>query len=101
MKRENLPPPTDPAFDHAAAGMLQTDASGRVQRVNRAFAQLLGCTSGSLIGRSLGALACEDDAEAHAALLDALRRGASEQGRIEMRYEPEPDRTVWADVALS
>jgi PAS domain S-box-containing protein len=102
MKREIISGEgTDPTFDHTAAGQLETDASGRVVRANQAFALLLGCPVEMLIGRELASLVSEDDADVHAELLAALRSGRQPGGRLELRYEPEPDRTAWADVAFS
>jgi PAS domain S-box-containing protein len=95
-----LPRTTDPRFDHGSAGWLELDPAGRVRCVNPAFARSLGCAAGSLVGRPFAALVCEDDADALADALAALRYGAGASTRLELRFEPEPDRTVWADVAL-
>jgi PAS domain S-box-containing protein len=96
-----LPCPTDPGFDHGSAGWLELDAAGRVRRVNRAFARSLGCAPAALLGRAFATLVCEDDADALADAFAALRYGAGASTRLELRFEPEPERTVWADVALS
>jgi two-component system sensor histidine kinase/response regulator len=102
MNRENpLAATLDAAFEQAAAAMLQTDAQGCVLRANAACALLLGCPAELLIGRELTALSSEDDADVLAAQLHALLSSASDRGRLEMRFELEPDRGVWADVALA
>jgi len=101
MKREGISCAADTAFDLAPAGMVETDPSGHVLRANRAFALLLGCPAESLLERTLASLACEDDADSLAAQIRASNDSASGSGRLEMRFEPEPGRTVWADVSLS
>ena len=48
----NAPSPeTQALFEEAACGLLQTDASGLVLRVNRTFCNWVGYAAGELVGR--------------------------------------------------
>jgi len=49
------------AFDDAAAGMLIVDPAGRLLRVNRSFAGMLGYTAQELSGRSFHEITHPDD----------------------------------------
>ncbi|MEF7614578.1 response regulator [Aquincola sp. MAHUQ-54] len=93
--------PPSSSGTEAGVGTLHAGADGRVARVNGAMARILGCTPEALLGRELAGLACEDDADAQRRVVEALYAGECTAARLELRYEPELDRSVWLDTALA
>jgi PAS domain S-box-containing protein len=63
-------------FESAPAGMLITDLSGKIIRVNLAFAEILGYAAAELQGRNLAGITEEENAAA--LLVELLAHGRKE-----------------------
>ncbi|MGH8875675.1 MAG: PAS domain S-box protein, partial [Acidimicrobiia bacterium] len=82
-------------------GMAVADPDGRLQRVNDAFASLLGYLPAELAGRKWLDLTHPDDRQRNLALFDAVRSGESEAYEIEKRYLRKDGAAVWVLVRAS
>jgi PAS domain S-box-containing protein len=70
-------------FESAPGGMLITDLAGKITRVNRAFADMLGYTAAELAGMSIAGITAEGDATA---LVDELLSDGGEEVSSRRRY---------------
>jgi diguanylate cyclase (GGDEF)-like protein/PAS domain S-box-containing protein len=89
------------AFEDAVAGMAQTSPDGRIDRVNRAFARLLGRPAGELEGRTWEDLLHPADATAHAAEIARTLDGGQPGFTRELRFRHGDGQVVWAAVTSS
>lgn len=76
----------DDAFDHAPIGMAVTNLDGRMERVNRAFATMLGRSSEHLVGTHFRAITHPDDVDADVRQFRQLVAGRRSSYRMEKRY---------------
>ncbi len=89
------------AFEHSAAGMALLTPDGRLMAVNRAFATLLGCSRGDLVGRSFVAFTHADDVPESRTRLARLRAGEISNFGFDKRYVHRDGRIVWVHVDAS
>ncbi|HTW99588.1 MAG TPA: EAL domain-containing protein [Acidimicrobiales bacterium] len=87
-------------FGLATIGMIVTDASGRLRRVNPAFAALLGRSADELVGRTFTSLSSPDDIELSTAVLHSLLAGSTDSARFEKRYLRADGGVVWVDLNI-
>lgn len=83
-------------FENTAAGIVVTDANGRLLMVNRAFADMLGYEVPEMIGRSIRDLAHPDQNHLDPRVLADLGNGTLENLPLEKRYLHKDGRIVWA-----
>ena len=88
------------AFELATVGMVLTDTSGRFQRVNPAFAALIGRGADALVGASFTSLTSPEDVDRSEAIMRRMLEGASPVERFEKRYLLPGGRTVWIDMSV-
>jgi len=87
-------------FEHAAIGMACTDRQGRFQRVNSAFADLVGRTPGALVGAEMRVLTEPDDvAASQAAMRDLVSRRVG-SAVCEQRYLRPDGTAIWVEMHL-
>jgi len=79
-------------FEAAPGGMLITDLSGKISRVNHAFADTLGYTAAELYGRSIASITVEGDA---AALVGELLSHGRKEVLSNRRYRTKSGAIVW------
>ena len=79
-------------FESAPRGMLITDLAGKITRVNRAFADMVGYSATELHGKSVASITEEDDA---ATLVDELLSRGSEEVHRNRRYRTKTGALVW------
>jgi PAS domain S-box-containing protein len=79
-------------FETAPGGMLVTDLSGRISRVNRAFADTLGFTPAELHGRSIAGITEEGSA---VALVGELLSQGRKEVLNNRRYRTKSGAIVW------
>jgi PAS domain S-box-containing protein len=79
-------------FEAAPGGMLITDLSGKISRVNHAFADTLGYTAAELQGRSIASITEEGNA---AALVDELLSHGRKEVPSNRRYRTKSGAIVW------
>lgn len=89
------------AFDEAPIGMTMVDLDGTYLQVNAAFAALIGCTPGELIGRRYQAVTLEEDVAAGQRLRADLLAGRIASYRVETRYVRVDGTTVPALLSVS
>jgi PAS domain S-box-containing protein len=82
-------------FDQAPIGVAYANRSGKFQRCNKAFCELLGFDAGELEYRSIGDLTYPEDAERTATELERLWSGAIESMDLEKRYIRKDGGVVW------
>jgi PAS domain S-box-containing protein len=88
-------------FDEAQIGMLIVSLGGRLERVNGAFAAILGYESGSLIGQQRGSLTYPDDRAAESAMGRAMLAGGESSKFYEKRFVHAAGHPVWTSVHLT
>ncbi|MBF0481318.1 MAG: diguanylate cyclase [Desulfovibrionaceae bacterium] len=84
-------------FDNAAAGIVMTDAQGRILRVNATFAAMLGHDPGELAGRPGSELVHPDDAAQALERFRELAGGALTEHRAEERFLRRDGTPIWLD----
>ncbi|MCV2396142.1 EAL domain-containing protein [Actinotalea sp. M2MS4P-6] len=84
------------AMENAPIGMVLTDRQWRLVEVNAAFAQLLGVTPDSLLGRDLSTLSHPGDRAAERAHVQQVLAGVGSRFSLEKRYLRADGQTVWA-----
>jgi PAS domain S-box-containing protein len=88
-------------FERAAVGMVEVDAEGRLLRVNRHLANLLGYRVAELIGRSIFDPHLTADAARDEAQFRRQVSGEFDSYTIERRYKRKDGTDFWAQVASS
>jgi len=88
-------------FDDAQIGMLIVSLDGRLERVNRAFAAILGYEKGSLIGKRGGSITHPDDVAAETAMGRAMVEGGDASRAYEKRFLHADGHAVWTSVHLT
>jgi diguanylate cyclase (GGDEF)-like protein/PAS domain S-box-containing protein len=89
------------AFEHAPVGMAVTNADGRMERVNAAFAAMLGLTVVQLAGLDFRTITHPDDQEADARLFAEVVAGGRDDYTLEKRYIHKNGEPVYASLAVS
>ncbi len=89
------------AFEHAPVGMAVTNADGRMERVNAAFAAMLGLTVVQLAGLDFRMITHPDDQEADARLFAEVVAGGRDDYTLEKRYIHKNGEPVHASLAVS
>lgn len=84
-------------FDRSPIGMGLLDLTGRWEKVNPALCQLLGRSSGELVGIQFAELTFPGDEGPDAAALEVLRRGAQDGHvvTLEKRYRHHDGHPIW------
>ena len=89
-------------FNQAAVGIVQFDSvTGRVQRANRRFCEMLGRTEAALRQASASDYTDPRDLAASRASLRKLVSGAVPEVREEQRYLRADGSVLWTDVAVT
>ncbi len=91
----------DSTLDHAAVGVVEIDADGRLLRVNAHLCALLGYGPEDLIGRSIFDQTDAEDAETDRAQFRRQVAGEIERYTIEKRIRRKDGSTFWASVISS
>jgi len=89
------------AFDNAPGGRALTGADGRLLRVNRAFAELLGRRPEDLAEQGFESVTHPDDLAASLECTRCLLAGERESYRLEKRYLRQDASAVWCDVSTT
>jgi PAS domain S-box-containing protein len=89
------------AFEHTAVGVMHADREGRLLRVNRRFATMLGYEPDELVGRSFQEITHPDDMQQNLDLYFAVRAGSRNEYHMEKRYLHRDGHPVWAAVTAS
>jgi PAS domain S-box-containing protein len=85
-------------FDLSVVGKSLTAADGRLLRVNRALADMLGYTREELQATNFAVLTHPDDVAASRELIRCLMAGERETCSLEKRYRHKNGSIVWASV---
>ncbi|MFZ5788618.1 MAG: PAS domain S-box protein [Acidobacteriota bacterium] len=88
-------------FESSPTGMATITLDGRYERVNRAFARMLGSEPEAVEGRSILATAHPEDRDLNNVLFDELLAGRRESVQFEKRYLRADGGVVWALVSAS
>ena len=89
------------AFDDAPIGIGLVDLDGRIQRANRAMAELLGRTQEELVGIQILDLTHPDDRTVSEEHRERLARNEIDSYRLEKRYLRPDGSVVWASLSVS
>ncbi|MCK8458527.1 GGDEF and EAL domain-containing protein [Sphingomonas faeni] len=89
------------AFEHAPVGMAVTNADGRMERVNSAFAAMLGRTIEDVAGLDFRTITHPDDQNADALLFGEIVAGYRDEYTLEKRYLHPSGEPVHASLAVS
>jgi PAS domain S-box-containing protein len=88
------------AFEDSGAGKLLTGLDGRLLRVNRAFASMLGYSPGELESLRFAAITHPADVAPNMEVMNRLQEGAETSARFEKRYLHKDGSVVWADLSV-
>lgn len=88
-------------FDQAAVGMAHVDPDGRLLRVNRRLAEMLGYAQEDLQSRTFQELTYPPDLPNDLAQLQRLVQGEIDQYAIEKRYIRKSGHLVWAKLTVA
>jgi PAS domain S-box-containing protein len=88
-------------YEHAAIGIVETDADGRFLRVNEAICAITGLSREELLGSSLFARTHPVDAEADREAYAKQVRGELGIYSVEKRFRRKDGREVWMSVRSS
>jgi len=88
-------------FELAAVGVAQTDAQGRVERVNQRCAQILGWSQADLCGKAWRELADPQDLARLQPQLEALREGQIHEFETEARFVRADGTTIWLSLTVA
>jgi PAS domain S-box-containing protein len=87
------------AFEDSGVGKLLTGLDGRLLRVNRAFAAMLGYTVEELQSLKFAAVTHPDDVASNVDVLTRLQTGTEDSARFEKRYLHKDGSVVWVDLS--
>jgi diguanylate cyclase (GGDEF)-like protein/PAS domain S-box-containing protein len=88
-------------FDEAQIGMLIVTLDGRLERVNQAFAAILGYDSSSLIGKQRGSITHPEDRASESAMGRAMVSGGETSKIYEKRFVHADGHEIWTSVHLT
>lgn len=89
------------AFHHAPFGYALVDLDGRFEKVNDAFAALVGFENAELVNVTFQQITHPDDLDRDLALLDRLVGGEIPDYQMDKRYIRKDGRCVWVNLAVS
>ncbi len=89
------------AFEDAPIGMALTDRDGRLFRVNRALADMLGYQPHELRGMNVTDITHAEDREASRRQLSGLVEGDAPGFQIEKRYVHKDGHALWVSISVS
>ena len=87
-------------FERSAAGMVISDASGRIIRANRSFCDLVRFSEDDLRGRSVLEITYAGDREATHAYLEEIQQGGAPVSELENRYVCQDGEVVWGRTSV-
>ncbi|HLP15220.1 MAG TPA: PAS domain S-box protein [Bacteroidota bacterium] len=88
------------AFENTAIGMSMTDLNGRLVKVNKAFAEMVGRTLEEMHTIDFSALTHPDDQARSIACVRSLVNSETKVGRFVKRYVHTDGHLVWADLSV-
>lgn len=88
-------------YEHAAIGIVETDAEGRFLRVNEAICAITGLSREELLGSTLFAGTHPDDADADRAAYARQIRGEIGIYSVEKRFLRKDGKVIWMSVRSS
>jgi PAS domain S-box-containing protein len=88
------------AFEDSSVGKLLTGLDGRLLRVNRAFAVMLGYSVHELQSRDFQTITHPDDVTLSVEVMARLQAGTEGSARFEKRYLHQNGSVVWADLSV-
>jgi PAS domain S-box-containing protein len=88
-------------FERTGLGLVIADESGRILRVNDAFARLVGRDAAELIGRDSSRFTHPDDLDMSRMQVQRVKRGEIVTTIFEKRYVRPDGSIVWARITLS
>jgi diguanylate cyclase (GGDEF)-like protein/PAS domain S-box-containing protein len=89
------------AFEDAPIGMALSDRDGRLFRVNRALADMLGYQPHELRGMNVTDITHAEDREASRRQLSGLVEGDAPGYQIEKRYVHKDGHALWVSISVS
>jgi PAS domain S-box-containing protein len=89
------------SFEHAGVGIALGMSSGGIQRVNRAFAEMLGYEPSELAGMDFRVLTHPDDLEPELRQLKRLVAGELDSYQMEKRYLHRAGHVIWGLVSVA
>ncbi len=89
------------AFEGAPIGMALADLDGRLFRVNKSMANLLGYEAHELLGRRTSEITYPGDVDVSLAEMHRLIRGDLGSYRLEKRYLHKDGYPLWASLTVS
>ncbi len=89
-------------FNQAAAGVSLTDAaSGRFERVNQRYCDIVGYSAQELRERDVRSITHPDDWPENQRQLERLQAGEASEFRLEKRLLHKNGQSIWVDLTLS
>jgi PAS domain S-box-containing protein len=88
-------------YEHAAIGIVETDAGGNFLRVNEAICAITGMSRDELLGSTLFARTHSDDAQADRDAYARQVRGELDIYSVEKRFQRRDGKLVWMAVRSS
>jgi diguanylate cyclase (GGDEF)-like protein/PAS domain S-box-containing protein len=88
------------AFENAPIGMAMADVDGRLFRVNRAMAHMLGYEPHALLGRRVSDLTYPDDRAMSRREMERLVSGEIDRYRLEKRYLHADGHPLWTSLSV-
>jgi PAS domain S-box-containing protein len=89
------------AFTHASVGMALVDLSGRLNKVNQAFCNIVGYTEDELLNMDFRRIAHPDDQGPDLVQLARLIAGEIQSYSRDKRYVKKDGGTVWTNLSVS
>ncbi|WP_051748958.1 sensor domain-containing protein [Nevskia soli] len=88
-------------FEEASIGIAEMSKEGRWLRVNRRLCEMVGLSRQELLTRTFADNTHVEDLPACMALLEALREGRVDHGRLDLRYRGAGNHFLWASASVS
>ena len=88
-------------FEEASIGIAEMSKEGRWLRVNRRLCEMVGLSRQELLTRTFADNTHVEDLPACMALLEALREGRVDHGRLDLRYRGAGSHFLWASASVS
>jgi PAS domain S-box-containing protein len=88
-------------FESAAAGIIEVDTDGRFQRVNDAFAAIVGRRPEELVGLRFADISHPEDLDEDLTKLAQLTAGTIDSYSVRKRYLRPDDSFVWVNLQAS
>ena len=88
-------------FGQASLGISALSLDGRLTRVNRRMADIIGRSIDDTVGLTCEQITHPDDWPSHAQLIDQVARGALKAIAIDKRYQRPDATSVWVHVSMA